>query len=343
MDILIKSFNRPFYLDRCLTSIQKYVIGDYTIKVLDDGTPEKYLNKIKNKYPFIKIIKSENYKEKEEAIKENLRSGKDINGFKIPTQLWINSVKDSTPYFIITEEDVWFTKKININELNEIMNKENISLLRLGWLGNHNFMEYHKFEQFKINSYISSICPKLITAPYFIMKSFFYNKYKFYSILYRLKLANNSTRAKYWILNSILMGMYKKEYWLKIWYDIDGVNEKKQLLNAAMYFRKNKHNKNLIAQMNEEVMKTTFTSSATNSYHKYGFNFDVNQYNYLINEKWYNDEFDPMQNFPKDFSEDYILSFLKNDNNQKIKPEEWKKWAEKFKHQYRIQGCEIDD
>ena len=41
MDILIKSFNRPFYLDRCLNSIHSFVSGDYRVSILDDGTPAK--------------------------------------------------------------------------------------------------------------------------------------------------------------------------------------------------------------------------------------------------------------------------------------------------------------
>ena len=35
--ILVKSFNRAYYLDRCLQSIQQFVEGDYQIVVLDDG------------------------------------------------------------------------------------------------------------------------------------------------------------------------------------------------------------------------------------------------------------------------------------------------------------------
>ena len=110
-----------------------------------------------------------------------------------------------------------------------------------------------------------------------------------------------------------------------------------------MYYRKYKHNKTMIAQLKKETLKTTFSSSATNSYHSYGFNFDVNQFNHVVNEKWYNDQFDPLENFPKDFSESYILSLLENKNNEKIKPEEWKKWTNKFKDQYRNQGCSVDE
>ena len=39
MDIIIKSFNRPYYLDRCILSILKNVKGDFKIKIVDDGTP----------------------------------------------------------------------------------------------------------------------------------------------------------------------------------------------------------------------------------------------------------------------------------------------------------------
>ena len=49
VNIFIKSFNRPYYLDRCLQSIENFVEGDFWVKVLDDGTPEKYLKKIKNR------------------------------------------------------------------------------------------------------------------------------------------------------------------------------------------------------------------------------------------------------------------------------------------------------
>ena len=58
MDILIKSFDRPYYLDRCLKSIEMFVQGDYSIKILDDGTPPAYLEKILLKYPLVQIERS---------------------------------------------------------------------------------------------------------------------------------------------------------------------------------------------------------------------------------------------------------------------------------------------
>ena len=68
-----------------------------------------------------------------------------------------------------------------------------------------------------------------------------YNKYKFFTILYKLGLVDNETKRKYWGINSILMGLYQKEYWLSIWEDAKGeVDEKQQLRNAAVWYHKNK-------------------------------------------------------------------------------------------------------
>ncbi|MBB1575568.1 MAG: glycosyltransferase family 2 protein [Flavobacteriaceae bacterium] len=336
--ILIKSFNRAFYLDRCLKSIKTYVTGNYKVTILDDGTPQKYLDKIQELHPEVTILKSENYKDKEQAIKDNLEQGKEINGFQIPTKLWRSAAQEASEYFIMTEDDVWFTENVDIDQLRENAKKHNISLLKLGWLGNTKDLQWVDKES--INDTLDSIYPKdLFLSNPLIMDWFFYNKFKFFSLLFKLKLVDNETPLKYWALNSILMGFWKKEYWLYIWKDSFGkVNEKQQLRNASVYYRKHRNNRNFIAHLKKESMKTTFQSSATNSYHSYGFDFDVNLFNHLINEAWLAGEFDALENFPKDFSTEYFETFIK----EKINIQEFRKWTECFKNQYRNLGCEIE-
>lgn len=338
MNIFIKSFNRPYYLDRCLQSIENFVEGDFLIKVLDDGTPEKYLKKIKHKYPNIEILTSKNYQNKIAAIAENLKTGKEIDGFSIPTDLWYSAAKNASEYFIMTEDDVWFTQKINVNNLQEIGKKHQISLLKLGWLGNYDDDKYVEISE--ISSQINRIQPKeLLLFPEFFNDLFFYNKFRFFTILYKLGVVDNTTKQKYWALNSILMGFWEKEYWLHIWKDAKGkVDEKQQLRNASNFYKKNRNNPNFLAKLNSEVMKTTFQSSATNSYHQYGDDFDVSYFNHLINEAWYNGAFDEMQNFPKDFSLEYFEKFL----DSKINKIAFKNWVSKFKSQYRNLGCKVD-
>ncbi|HAP94374.1 glycosyltransferase family 2 protein [Epilithonimonas hominis] len=337
-DIIIKSFNRPFYLDRCISSINKYVSGDFRIKVLDDGTPEQYLDKIRKKYPNVEIRLSDNYEKKTKAIEENLISGKAVNGFEIPTKFWYDNVKNASEYVVVTEDDVWFTNAININELSNQAKTLDINLIKLGWLGNES--ERNDLIIDSISDNLESAKPKnLLFFPKILMEAFFYNQYKFYTILYKLGKVNHFTQLKYWALNSILMGFFNKEYWLKIWEGMNGkVDEKRQLINAALFYKKNKNNPNFISKLKLEAMKTTFQSSATNSYHEYGFDFDVNQFNHLINEAWLKDEFDSMENFPKDFSINYFKKFVQG----KINFGEYEKWVNKFRHQYENLGCNVE-
>ncbi|WP_226063784.1 glycosyltransferase family 2 protein [Kaistella polysaccharea] len=338
MDILIKSFNRPFYLDRCLTSIYTFVSGDFNIKILDDGTPKKYLDKIEARFPQIEILKSAAYEEKTEAIKENLKKGTEINGFQIPINLWIEAAQNASDYFIIIEDDVWFTKDVDLNQLSQDCLKFDIHLLKLGWLGNFGDDEYLHIKP--LTDQIDATLPhKLFLSNEKVMNAFFKNHFKFYTLLYKLGLVDNRTREKYWALNSILMGLYKKEYWLEIWKGMNGkVDEKRQLINSSVFYKKNRKNPNFISRLKNEAMKTTFQSSATNSYHEYGYDFDVNLFNHLINEAWFKGDFDSSENFPNDFTLSYFEEFI----GDKISVEEFRKWVAEFKNQYQNLGADVN-
>ena len=236
------------------------------------------------------------------------------------------------------EDDVCFNHKINVNDLQEACQKNQISLLKLGWLGNKKDDEFVEISE--ITEEILRVEPKnLLLFPEFFNDLFFYNKFKFFTILYKLGIVDNATKQKYWALNSILMGFWQKEYWLHIWKNAKGkVDEKQQLRNASNYYRKHQDNPNFIARLEKEALKTTFQSSATNSYHKYGDDFDVNYFNHLINQAWLNGSFDEMQNFPKDFSLEYFEKFL----NEKIDKTAFRNWVLKFKNQYKNLGCEVE-
>jgi hypothetical protein len=316
------------------------VEGNFDVKILDDGTPEKYLEKIQEKYPKIEIFKSENYLKKTKSIEENLKSGKEIDGFEIPTKLWTNAAKNASEYFIMTEDDVWFTGKINLDFLEKKMREYDMALIKLGWISNRNI----NAEQILIpETDIISLKPKIFTAPRKIMNYFFDNQFKFFSFLYKLKLVDNNTKNDYWIMNSLLMGIYNKRYWLKVWEKIDGkVDEKLQIKNAVQWFRKHRKNPHNFNKLETLKMNTTFISSATNSYHQYQTDCDINVFNHIMSEEWYRGNLDALENFPKDFSEDYFVNFLDQRNHPKCFSEVWKKWAENFKEQYRKQDVTVD-
>lgn len=340
-DIIIKSFNRPHYLDRCLFSIYKNITGDFHIKIVDDGTPEKYLNKIKNKYPEVEIILTQNWTQKIEAISRNLNVGEKIDGFSIPIDDWKKVAAASTDYFIMTEDDIWFTKEININNLVKSMSQHQTSLIKIGWISNRPI----KATITKENENIQFLQPKLFTAPKLIMDAFFDNKYMLFSSLYRLKIVDNNTKVNYWILNALLCGLYEKKYWLHVWHSLKNkVDELEQIKNATQWYRKRKSNQYLYAKLKELAMNTTFQSSATTSYHEhYNINFDVNQFNYYLNEAWFEDKLNVTEDLPHDISVEKITAILNEKNNPNATSENWKKWTEIFKAQYRKQQVDVDN
>lgn len=255
----------------------KNVNGDFQIKIVDDGTPKKYLDKIAEKYS-VEIIPTINYNQKS----KNITEGKSNNGFAMPTVSWREAVEKASDYFLITEDDVWFCEKIDCLELIDQMQLNNIHLIKLGVLGIYSDDNYAEIKS--LSQELETTYPlKTFTSNQFVMNMFMFNQFKFFTILYKLGLVDNETKRKYWGINSILMGLYQKEYWLSIWEDAKGkVDEKQQLRNAAVWFHKNK--KAVFARMNQEVMRTTFQSLATGSYHEYGNHFDVNRMNYILNE-----------------------------------------------------------
>lgn len=331
--ILIKSFNRPHYLDRCLISIQKNVSGKFHIKIIDDGTPEKYLELIQKKHSGIEIIQTERYTEKSLQIQNQDK----VSGI-IPSRDWYEAVENSAEYVLVIEDDVWFTDPININELSDEMENMQIFLLKLGW----NSMPLNSQQLEKIHDSFLRRKVNLFSLNSTIIDWLFADKFRVYTILKKLKMISPSEFYKYYLFISISSGIHRKEYWLKTWENLDSsVNEKQQIKNAINFYKKNK-TLNFIAHYKKELIKTTYKSSATNSFHEYGFQFDVFKFNQILNEAWFDDKLDPMENYPKDFSDEYIQSFLEKANHPDAQYSEWKKWADKFKEQYRNLGAEIE-
>ncbi|TDX84729.1 glycosyltransferase family 2 protein [Epilithonimonas xixisoli] len=309
VDIIIKSFNRAFYLDKVLFSIGKFVTGFKNIIILDDGTPEILLSKITEKYPFVEIRKSTNHQEKSDKILRN----QEIDGYKIPSELWINTVKNATENVLVIEDDVWFTDFIDLEKISKEMTANNVHLTKIGWQSDVRF--WNNLEENQISeNLISQNSTKLFTSNRWVMDLVLHNRYKFFSLLCRLRLANNQSINEYYNFGSILMGLYRKDFWIYTWQDSAGrVNEKDLLKNSTAWYHRFKKNKSAICRTTKEYLKTTYISSATNSYHRYNINFNVLAFNNDLNQRWLNGEMDVIENFPNDYSRTYLSHFLNDD------------------------------
>lgn len=339
MKIFIKSFNRPYYLDRCIKSIYLNVIdSDLEIIVLDDGTNPKYLSLIKSKYPEVLIKESPFYIEKVEKIDNFNRSGELISEMEIPTQFWLSSINEcAEEYFLLLEDDIWFSDKVDVSMTLEIMQSKNMCMLKLFHLGNKSLVSG---KILKLSDEINEIKPKLVTKKPFLFDTIILkNKFKSLSILYRLGLYKNSYKIDYYTIYNVAGVIFSKKYYSHLWKNFHGmVKEDEQLLKAVTFLNTEKNIS--YGAFNNDILKTSFISSATNMFS--GINLNAFSYNYIINESWEKGELDAMSGYPNDILESDIERILEQNKHPLASVAEWKKWVSRFKEQYRNVGHSID-
>ena len=339
MKIFVKSFNRPYYLERCIQSILLNVTDDdLSIVILDDGTSPKYLSKIKDKYPDITIKLSPFYNEKVTKIEKFILEGVEINKMEIPTQFWLSNIMDcSEKYFLLLEDDFWITERINLNETIKLMDLKDLCLLKLFNFGNSKLISGR---QLKLSDQINEIIPKLpVNNEFFFKKFILGNTFKIWSILNKINIYNKNVVSYYTIYN-VAGAIFSKEYYAYLWEGFSGVvDEDQQLLKALQFFNKNKQVKYGI--FDKDVVNTSFSSSATNIFSDIDLNPFI--YNNILNESWFNNQLDSMSGYPKDFKSKDIVSILSDKNEKLASVPEWRKWVERFQTQYREIGFKFDD
>lgn len=336
MDIVIKSFNRPYYLDRCLFSIYKHVIGfNDRIYILDDGTPQKYLDRLKEKYPAIIIKKSNFYDKKVSFIEQGIQP----KDYVIPTDLWSEIIDFVSDYFILIEDDIWFIDDLNSSELVVEMKSNNTQITKLFWLGNDELNQNIEVE--KIQN-IELLKPSLFTQNPFIYNLIFRKNYFeiHRRILAKLGIYTFNRHMAYYTIYGVAGTVLNKNFYSNLWKNSQNrVEETLQIWNALKFYKKNKNS--TFAKYKHEILKTGFQSSATNQ-HKEHFdgNIDMFQFNKIINEAWFKDQFNSIIDLPVDINSNEIKNILNKEGS--INSDLWISWVTSFKSQYNAIGCRID-
>ena len=337
MDILIKSFNRPYYLDRCIQSlVLNSQNSDYKIVVLDDGTPQKYLDKLLEKYPEIKILKSDWHKHKSSFCD----LGKKPEIMTIPTDFWINGAINASDYFVLLEDDFWLNQKADFSKMISDAKADKVSFLKLIWLGNPKLIQTKSTVK-KANYTLFE--PKLYTKYPFLFYFIFYkfDRFKIRKTLKFFKIHTYDRYLSYYSIYSVAGVLFEKNYFLALWKNHkNSIDENLQLYNAVKY---KFNNKVVYAQSNSEIVTQGILSAATNQFKEFdGVNSDMFLFNKVVNEAWFSDDFDVMVNFPKDLNMNLIENILIKENNIHLNPDDWKKWVLHCKNQYRNFGCIVD-
>lgn len=339
MDILIKSYNRPYYLDRCLFSINKHVsIGKGRILILDDGTPQVYLDKILEKYPNVIIKKSEFYEKK---VWYTIK-GKQPKKYSIPIKLWVESAKNASENFILIEDDTWFIDTINLDLVDVEISQNNVALTKLYWIGNDRINQSKK--EIPLNNIVLLI-PKLFTKIpalyYFVFYKF--DCFKIRKTLRFFKVNTDEKHLAYRTIYAVAGMIFNKNYFHKLWDNHqNNVDEGLQIYNAVKVLNKEKDTIKF-ARYHHEILRTGFMSAATNQHKEsYAGNVDMFTFNKLINEAWLTNQIDVISSLPNDIDKQKIIEILDSNYQKNLSSKDWINWVESFKGFYTQIGCKID-
>jgi len=332
MEILIKSFNRPYYLDKCLHSVYKYVSGFSKIIVLDDGTPEKYLTKISEKYPQIEIIQSELASKKQKQIEnqEKIES-------EIPIALWTKAAANSTDYFILLEDDMWFVQPISFQNYSNDLNDHSIEMVKLFWLNNPILVPQ---KTIAFNQNFEVYQPEISIESHFWYTFIFHAKIpKLKGFLELFGVFSKDKELQYYQLYNVAGAVFSKRYFRALWQTNEReVVEKNQIINALKFFAKNPKSK--VGKTKSEVLKTGFVSSALQK--DFITDFNIEKANTLLNELWWEGTFEVLS----DLNSDLDITLIKNEIIAKTDVhfyENWLLWIHNFKQVYLNFGCNINE
>lgn len=337
MDILIKSFTRPYYLDKCIQSIKDHITGDFTITVLDDGTPRKYLDEVLRRHPGVAIKKSPFYEDKIRKIKYHLDlQDQNLPQLQIPSKFWQESAARASDYFLLLEDDMWITSRINISDIEMMMRTHNIAMVKTALFG---LDFYKRFDNEPIGQQLTEIKPQLNSfSPFLYRKIYVENTFKMYSILGRLGLADIKKFLPIYAVYMVAGAFYEKKYYEYLWNNYEGVvSENHQLYRVIKWYKEFPAKK--YARLQQESLATSFTSSATNRFD--GILLNPFVYNRILSDAWMNGKL-PINSIDQgDFDENVIAGILEEAKHPLATVSEWKKWTGRFRQQYRNVGFNV--
>ena len=336
MDILVKSFNRPYYLERCLRSIYQFAEGDFRIRVLDDGTPPEYLTRIREQFPEVAVFTSPRYEAKVAALQAHVAGERIFDQRAIPTGMWLEHVATGSDIFLLLEDDIWLTGPLHLVAIEQTMTTEQLAMVKISWLGNQNVITGRKVP---VSGQLEEIIPYIPLASDLLVL----DKLGVRSALKKLgllRLIRNDFQLQLpvYTLYGVASAFFTKQYWLYLWEDQQlHVDEVQQLQKAGKWY-KQQHGR--YAKSRIELTKTSFITSTTNMYK--GIELDIFAFNYHLNQAWFHGRLDSMQNFPADFSKAYLGAILEATGDERVSVSEWEKWVQRFKNQYINFGCEVE-
>lgn len=334
MDVLIKSFFRPYYLARCLYSLKRFMKGRYRAHVLDDGTPGRYLEKIRVLFPDVLITHAEQHTQKCAAIDRHLTQGAEFDAHTLPIALWTQAVQSCGTHFLMLEEDSWLVGDVDADELLHYASDQRVVCLKLGW--NNNPRVGGRTEN-KAGSLFQLITERPLVTQRTAARLLLANRWV-RAAAARLGGPLERARLSFYPLYSVSSAVFDRAYWLDVWHQApDRVNENAQLLRALEWLRA--HPESQYARLSEERVHTSFI---TTSYGRLRvFPFDMLRLNYWLNEAWLEGRLDACAGLPGDFDVAALKEIVAAAGDPRCRVEDWEAWMAHFRALHRAVGSEV--
>lgn len=295
MNVYIKSFNRPFYLDRCIRTIKFNVKNYDKIVVLDDGTLSKYMVRLADIHPDVEFRSSGADDGKYNLLREE-KFELIRHRYPLASDFWVTELStDKNEYFFLMEDDAWVCRRLDLHQI-VLQLAQNSAVIYKCWWGDET-NHYHDVD-------------RTLRAANGQTIDFF-----------RLSVSQLSDIYGAWI---VAFAIFRKDYWLNNFSGLTRMaDEQTQLCNAYDFISHNPLVK--FAKSHQRVVYQGWAVPGRSTPEYYDKGLRQHLYMDSLNEAWHTGILDVSENYPFDFSDEYVeLQFSQHLTQAQI--DIWKSW-----------------
>jgi hypothetical protein len=291
MDIVIKSFKRPFYIERLLESIRRYCLGYNRILIADGGTDKLYENIIMEKFPEVEWFESPSAGKR--IISKNYLNKNDVSSISLDDDrlnFWRSVIEKSDSKFILLiEDDCWLTEELNLRSFEEILIQRDASFCKL-W--------FSEVPQQRFSSQSKLLDHHEINNKLSILE-------------YKPNLSRIDSLYNYFIM---AQAIFSKEYYLAATKNCYVEDETEQILKAYEFLKNKEGSSNPRAFQSSLRIIYQGWAVSVRSDDVFLLRAGFSGFNLIdvLSKQWSEGLFNCSENTPFDFSKKFILECLKN-------------------------------
>jgi hypothetical protein len=277
LNVYIKSFARPFYLDRCIRSV-KFNINKYDkIVILDDGSQSVHLERIRQLHPDVEIRSSGADDGKFELLRQG-RFDEIAHRYPSAPAFWVREIAaDDKEYCLVMEDDAWIVRRLDLPALVHELKHQEALICKLWWGS-----QAHKI-------IAKSSCPTGPVIEY-----------------YEADCADFENARSIWI---VAFAIFRRDYWLRCVSRAKRLGDERSQVIAACEFAQSSSSARFAKSQKRAVYQGwIIPARSTSEYYDKGL--IQHAYMDVLNDAWFAGEIDVTEGYPFDFPEQTIVRLM---------------------------------